>query len=71
MLVVISETKYRVFHSSKCKLITQGKEEESAIISFWVISHVKMELASNILETISISGIGVLCDERQNRTTAS
>jgi len=59
------------YTSSKCKLITQDKEEESAIISFWVISYVKMELASNILETDSISGIEVLCDKRQCRTTSS
>jgi len=51
--------------------IIQDKEEESAIISFRVIGHVKMELANNVLETVSISGIGVLCDERQSRTTSS
>jgi hypothetical protein len=30
-----------------------------------------MELISNISETVSISGIGVLCEERQSRTTSS
>jgi hypothetical protein len=55
--------------SSKCKLITQDKEEKSAIISFWVISQVKMELVSNISETVSISSIGVLYAERQRRTS--
>ena len=39
--------------------------EESAIIYFWVISNVKLELVSDILETVSISGIGVLCDENK------
>ena len=31
---------------------------------FWVISYVKIEFASNILEIVSVSGIGVLCDEK-------
>jgi hypothetical protein len=60
-----------VFHQFQIKLSTQGKEEESALISFWVISHVKTELVKDILETVSILGIGVLCDERQSRATSS
>jgi len=70
-LLLYRKQNTRCSTSSKWKSITEDKEEESAIISFWVISHVKTELVSDILETVSVLGIGVLCDERQNRTTSS
>ena len=47
-MLVISETKYKVFHQFQTQAYKSRQEEESEIISFWVISHVKMELASNI-----------------------